>query len=328
MMRPLTALLFVAATAVPAAAQVVQERVDLSVVQRIRDEAMNHPKVDSVLQYIGDVIGPRLTYSPQIRQADDWVAGKLREYGFQNVVVEPWDSMTGRAWERVSYSGRILTPYVQPLHATPQAWSGSTRDARGRPATITCNVVRLEVRDTTDFAKYAGKIRGACVMYQTPPAAVPEFDPQPRRMTLDALFAPPEPPRERQRPQPADSARFAEFMRTRQIQMRMAAWLRTQGPSAILTPSGWQYNILRTGGHIDGTLARDSAYEPSVNLLVSLEHYGQMWRNTLRNVPVQLELNVQNRFPPSDGKGYNVLGDLPGTDKAGEYVILGGHIDS
>src|SRR5512142_2844365 len=156
MIRPLAAAVFLSALSLPAAAQVVQERVDLSVVQRIRDEAMNHPKVDSVLQYIGDVIGPRLTYSPQIRQADDWVAGKLREYGFQNVVVEPWDSMTGRAWERVSYSARILTPYVQPLHATPQAWSGSTRDARGRPATVTCNVVRLAITDTTDFAQYNG----------------------------------------------------------------------------------------------------------------------------------------------------------------------------
>jgi hypothetical protein len=325
MTRPLAAALFLAAVALPARAQVVQERVDLSVVQRIRDEAMNRSQADSVLLYMSDVIGPRLTGSPQILQANNWTAQKLREWGFQNAVVEPWDSLFGRAWERVSYAGRIMTPFVQPLNATPQAWSGSTRDARGRPAPITCTVMRLVINDSTDFAQYDGRVRGACVMWQAPPPALPEYEPSPRRLSLDNLFAPPAPPRER--PQP-NADQMAQFQRQRAIQGRLATWLRAQGAAVILSPSGWQYNILRTGGHLDGRLARDSVYEPSVNLLVSLEHYGQIWRNTLRGVPVQLELNVQNRFPDSDRRGYNTLGDLPGTDKANEFVILGGHIDS
>jgi hypothetical protein len=325
MTRPLAAALFLAAFALPARAQVVQERVDLSVVQRIRDEAMNRPQSDSLLLYMSDVIGPRLTGSPQILQANNWTAQKLREWGFQNAVVEPWDSLFGRAWERVSYAGRIMTPFVQPLNATPQAWSGSTRDARGRPAPITCTVMRLVINDSTDFAQYDGRVRGACVMWQAPPPALPEYEPSPRRLSLDNLFAPPAPPRER--PQP-NADQMAQFQRQRAIQGRLATWLRAQGAAVILSPSGWQYNILRTGGHLDGRLARDSVYEPSVNLLVSLEHYGQIWRNTLRGVPVQLELNVQNRFPDSDRRGYNTLGDLPGTDKANEFVILGGHIDS
>ena len=320
--RPLTAALFLAAFSVPAGAQVVQERVDLSVVERIRDEALNRSQADSVLLYMSDVIGPRLTGSPQILQAHNWTAQKLREWGFQNVVVEPWDSLFGRAWERVSYSGRILTPFVQPLNAMAQAWSGSTRDARGRPAPITCTVMRLQINDTTDFAQYSGRLRGACVMWQAPQQVQPEFEPAPRRLSLDNLFAPPAPPRDR--PQPN-----ADQQRQRAMQGSIAAWLRGQGVAVVLTPAGWQYNMLRPGAaHLDGRLARDSVYEPSVQLLVSLEHYGQIWRNTLRGVPVQLELNVQNRFPDSDRRAYNTLGDLPGTDRAEEYVILGGHIDS
>lgn len=328
MIRPLAVAAFLAAlavSAVPAAAQVVQERVDLSVVQRIRDEAFNRSQVDSILGYLSDVIGPRLTGSPQIKQANDWTAQKLRDYGLTNVVVEPWDSLFGRGWERVSYEGRILTPFVQPLIATPQAWSGSTRDARGRPATVTCNVMQLTINDTTDFAQYDGRIRGACVLWVAPPAAQPEFNRIPRRLALDSLFAPPPPPRERAQP---NAEQMAQFQRMRAIQSRTAAWLRTQGPAAILTPSGWQYNVLRTGGHLDGRLARDSVYEPSVQLLVSLEHYGQIWRNLTRGVAVRLELNVQNRFTDTDRHAYNTLGDLPGTDKANEFVMLGGHIDS
>lgn len=329
MTRPLAAALFLAAFAVPAAAQVVQERVDLSVVQRIRDEAFNRPQSDSLLLYLGDVIGPRLTGSPQLLQASNWTAQKMREWGFQNVVVEPWDSLFGRAWERVSYAGRILTPFVQPLHATPQAWSGSTRDARGRPGPVTCTVQRLVINDTTDFAQYAGRLRGACVMWQPAVQPRPEFEPAPRRLSLDNLFAPPAPPAAPRAGQPqASPDQLANMLRARTINQRMATFLREQGVAVILTPSGWQYNILRTGGHLDGRTARDSVYEPSVHLIVSLEHYGQIWRNTLRGVPVQLELNVQNRFPDSDRRAYNVLGDIPGTDKANEYVMIGGHIDS
>ena len=326
MTRPLAAALLLIAAAAPATAQIVQERVDLSVVQRIRDEALNRPQSDSLLLYMSDVIGPRLTGSPQILQANNWTAQKLREWGFQNVVVEPWDSLFGRAWERVSYSGRILTPFVQPLNAMAQAWSGSTRDSRGRPGPITCTVMRLQINDTTDFAQYNGRVRGGCVMWQAPTPVQPEFEPSPRRLSLDNLFAPPAPPRDR--PQP-NADQMAQFQRTRAMQGRMAAWLRAQGAAVILTPAGWQYSMLRpAAAHLDGRLARDSVYEPSVQLLVSLEHYGQIWRNTARGVPVQLELNVQNRFPDSDRRAYNTVGDLPGTDKANEYVILGGHIDS
>jgi carboxypeptidase Q len=323
--RPLATAVLLAALAAPVAAQVVQERVDLSVVQRIRDEAYNHPQVDSILGYLSDVIGPRVTGSPQVKQANDWTAQKLRDYGLTNVVVEPWDSLFGRGWERVTYAGRFVAPFVQPLIATPQVWSGSTRDARGRPATVTCNVMFLAIDDTTDFARYDGRIRGACVMWQVPPAAEPEWNFIPRRLALDSLFAPPPPPRERQQP---DAARMAQFQRMRAIQGRMAAWLRTQGPAAILTPSFRQYNMLNTGGHLDGRVARDSVYEPSVQLLVSLEHYGQMYRNIQRGVPVRLELNVQDRFVDTDRHAYNTLGDIPGTDKANEFVMLGGHIDS
>src|SRR5688572_15737574 len=101
----------------PAAhAQVAQERVDLEVVQRIRDEGLNRSQLEPMAQHLLDVIGPRLTGSPAMKQANEWTAAKMREWGLQNVVVEPWGTF-GRGWERFSYSGRILTPFVQPLDA-------------------------------------------------------------------------------------------------------------------------------------------------------------------------------------------------------------------
>jgi carboxypeptidase Q len=44
-------------------------------------------------------------------------------------------------------------------------------------------------------------------------------------------------------------------------------------------------------------------------------------------VPVTVELQVTNTFS-EDQPGFNVLADLPGTDKADEVVMLGAHFDS
>jgi carboxypeptidase Q len=41
------------------------------------------------LEYLSDMIGPRLTGSEKMRRANDWTAEKFREYGLSNVHLEP-----------------------------------------------------------------------------------------------------------------------------------------------------------------------------------------------------------------------------------------------
>ena len=43
---------------------------------------------------------------------------------------------------------------------------------------------------------------------------------------------------------------------------------------------------------------------------------------------MQLELNIVNRTYPEGTTQYNVVAEIPGTDKAAEVVMLGGHLDS
>ncbi len=58
------------------------------------------------------------------------------------------------------------------------------------------------------------------------------------------------------------------------------------------------------------------------------EQFGQIYRNVERGVPVTLEMDVKNEFFEDDLKAYNTLADLPGTDLADEYVMIGAHLDS
>jgi hypothetical protein len=56
-----------AVTVVPTAlpAQVAQESVDLAVVQRIREEGLERSQIPALARHLTEVIGPRLTGSPQ-----------------------------------------------------------------------------------------------------------------------------------------------------------------------------------------------------------------------------------------------------------------------
>jgi carboxypeptidase Q len=67
-------LALAASFSVSSGQQVVSESLDLSVAQKIRDEGMNHSKLDDLATYLTDVIGARLTNSPSSRKANDWAA--------------------------------------------------------------------------------------------------------------------------------------------------------------------------------------------------------------------------------------------------------------
>src|SRR3981081_3838728 len=58
---------------------------DAQILSEIRD----HSQVMENLEYLSDEIGPRLTGSPQLKQANDWTAAKFREYGLTNLKIDP-----------------------------------------------------------------------------------------------------------------------------------------------------------------------------------------------------------------------------------------------
>lgn len=314
------ALLVAPALAGAGTAQVVQERVDLSVVRRIRDEGLNRSKVGELAGYLTDVIGPRLTGSSSMRRANEWTAEQFKTWGLVNVTVEPW-GLFGRGWERVAFGGRILEPFVWPLQGSPLAWSGSTR------GTVAGPVVYFDARDTIDLAKYRGKLRGAFVMRDTLVPVAPEFDPLPLRTPLDRLldttpqqaqqFTPPTPEQQaRQRAQAALNRRLYDF-------------LRAERPAAVLTYSSRQYGIIRPGAGPYAVAVRfDTIPDPLPAIQLSQEQYFQIFRNVRRGVPVRLEANVQNRWLAQDPKAYNTLAEIPGSDLKDQVVMLGAHLDS
>ncbi|HLV79589.1 MAG TPA: hypothetical protein VKT32_04880, partial [Chthonomonadaceae bacterium] len=75
----------------------VPEKV-LAVDKTLISEERGSSEVLDNLEYLSDIIGPRLTGSENLRRANDWTAEKMRQYGLENVHLEPYT--IPRGWER------------------------------------------------------------------------------------------------------------------------------------------------------------------------------------------------------------------------------------
>jgi carboxypeptidase Q len=264
-------------------AQIVEERVDLGVFARIRDEGLNHSRIDSLAHHLTDVIGPRLTGSTGMKRANDWTAEQFRAWGLSNVAVEPWGQF-GRGWERVRFSARVVAPYVQSLRGIPSGWTGSTKGM------VSARVTPVK-GGVGELASKPGAYRGQIVMLNQPSYSVQNAH-APQRTPLDTLLDP-----------------------------------AVKAPSQPIEWDALLKQIRASQAHRDSVLLASSA-DPLPEIVLDQEQYNQLWRDAERGVPVTVELDVQNRFLTSDLQGYNSLGDIPGSDKRDEYVMIGAHLDS
>ncbi|HSG47764.1 MAG TPA: M28 family peptidase, partial [Longimicrobiales bacterium] len=303
----------------PAVAQIAREAVDLAVVQKIREEGLERSRIEEMARWLTEVNGPRLTGSPGMKLANEWTAEKFRSWGLTNVQVEPWGDF-GRGWANEAYAGRILTPFQQPLQGQPLAWTGSTQ------GTVRGQAMVVNAASMDDVEAYRGKLGGAILLMEEPQPTPPEFEHQDRRTPLEDLLE----------PQPAQAggaamseadrqAMMARMRAGREAQKALQALATEEGALAFLRISSRDHGVIR-GGSAGSRTAGDPEGLPHVAL--SREQYNQIWRNVSAGIPVELELNVRNRFYEEDLKAYNTLADLPGTDKADELVMLGAHLDS
>ena len=87
--------------ALPLSAQLpTPEKVDLDALYRIKDEGLQRSKVMEIESYLTDVYGPRLTGSPNMKEAGDWAMKTMKDWGLTNVHEEAWPF--GRGWQTSS----------------------------------------------------------------------------------------------------------------------------------------------------------------------------------------------------------------------------------
>ena len=134
------------------------EELDYAIMGKIREEGLNRSQMMDHISWLTDVYGPRLTGSPAIKQASEWVQGKFEEWGLANIHEEEFEF--GKGWSLVRFNANMVSPQVQPLIGYPHSWTSST------DGMVTADVVQVSIQSSDDFDEYRGKLGGKIVLTQ------------------------------------------------------------------------------------------------------------------------------------------------------------------
>ena len=291
---------------------------DPSMLNRIWLEGTNNSRVMEHLSWITDVFGPRIPGSPAYNKAAAWAAKRFTELGLAGAVVEPAGEF-GLGWSYEYVSVHMTAPSYMPIVAYPRPWTESTNGK------VTGSPVLAPIASKADLEKYKGKLKGAIVLLKDPRPVHPNFNAPAKRLDdkdireIEETPIPVKPPKRDGSDGPAGLKweELEEFFKTEEV-------------GCLVEPS--------SGNRSDFGTVKVDAYQgngkdhitrgQSPRIIVAAEQYDRICRILDLKVPVTLEIEVRTTIYDSDTQGYNVVADIPGTDKKDEFVMVGGHLDS
>ena len=300
-----------------------EEKVDLIVVNRIKTEAIENSQAMDHLFYLADVYGPRLNNSPGHRAAAEWTMKRLESYGLKNVHLEKWGGF-GQSWKLKRFAANLMEPQYAPLIGFPLAWTPGTA---GR---ITGEPMLAVIKAEADFEKFKGKLRDKVVMTMEPKQIAMLSEPLARRFTdeeLSARASTLDPSRNTFNLGPGGvNAPPVNREEAEKFRQKTNRFLKDEGALLVL-----QYGYNGDGGTVfaTGGGSRDPK-DPIPPPIVALtpEHYNRIARLIAHKIPVKLEFEIETEFLTDTTDSFNVIGEIPGTTKKDELVMLGGHLDS
>ncbi len=315
-------------------------------IDKIRDEGMNRSQVMQTLSYLTDVIGGRLTNSPNMKRANEWTRDTMTKWGMQNAKLEAWGPF-GRGWSLKGFSAQIVEPQVFPVIAYPKAWSPSTKGA------VTGEVVFFDAKSEADLEKYKGKLNGKIVLVSSPTREVKaDFGGMGTRRSDEDLkkmaeWAPGTVAAPQRQGQMTDEQRAAQ-QAGMLFNLKRWNFLLQEGVAVVVDSSSkGSGGTLFVGGATvvqdipadmstfnfrSGMRAYDKASEPKMipQMTMTIEDYNRLVRMIQLGTSPKMTVDIRVQYHDEDLMGYNTIAEIPGTDPAlkDEIVMLGGHLDS
>jgi carboxypeptidase Q len=180
----------------------------------------------------------------------------------------------------------------------------------------------------TFFASNKARVRGRIVLVGKAAVVPVNLNPPAKRATDEQMerrygpnaqpFAFPTPS-----PTPTPAPNAPKPLTNRQINEQVAVFLKNSGALVQVNDAGREFRQIRAFNN--STFDVDKV-PPTV--VMSNEDYGRITRILNDGTDVMLEFNIVNRVYPEGATSYNTIGEIRGTDKPDEVIMLGGHLDS
>ena len=335
------------------------------VLDKIKDEGMNRSQVMQTLGYLSDVIGPRLTASPGMKRGNDWTRDTLAKWGMQNAHLEAWGPF-GRGWTLKKFYAMVDGPTAFPMIAYPKAWSPGTDTLYVPPTVLMANpkkkgagvmppptttayaaqVVRFTATKEEELDQYKGKLRGKIVLVGPLRDIKAHFDAEGKRSDakelLDLADSPDPASVRRPAPTASPNPQVNNFLTAQQWNNRRMRFLSEEG-AAILIDAGrgdggtifvQQAAAVQPAPGPAGSPAPTPVrlYDKGATIPIQIsaagEHFNRLARMIDAGEKPTMTVDLAVQYQDDDLNGYNTVAEIPGTDKADEVVMLGGHLDS
>ena len=337
-----------------------QEKVDESSDAKMRSEELEHSQILQTLHMLTDRYGPRVTGTPNHEMAAKWAVAEMTKWGMKNGHLEPWD-FGHPGWLNETADGHIVAPVKQNLKFEVLAWTSSTNGI------VNGNVIQLEPPQgpmppaqpadaggragrgggggrggpqrlgplKTEMAQWIAankdKVNGKIVFVGKAAIVPVNFDPPAKRQADDVVkrqYDPANPNGGRggrggagggRGAAEPDPARYTAVEVNEQIDAMLVA------NRALLRVN----DAARGEGIIVAQQHR--GYDPATavpTVILRNDDYGRIERLVADGENVTLRFDIVNHIYPEGKTSYNAIAEIPGTDKADEIVMLGGHLDS
>ena len=351
------------------------EPVDTKVIDRIV-AAEKTSQVMDIATVLTNTHGPRLTNSPNIKAAGEYVRKKLVEWQLANVRLETFNF--GNGWTNERFSMKLASDPTVTFKAYSKPWTVGTNGP------VTAEVVE-GVRAQADLTSMKGKLRGKFIMLlPAPPASPVTATPPPIQRMTDAQLAslasaPPPQPAQPAQPaanpgtppaagQPAQArgalppgtpeapAQEAGFFSWVENALSAAPAQPTNArPATPAANTGMPSRAVVTRFYFDEGVAgliepgpvRNGAFfaitdtgetvpwkkDPTLTktppqIVLAEADYIKLLERVQKSSPVSLQVEIKNTYQNMETTSFNVVGEIKGTDKATELVVMGAHLDS
>jgi hypothetical protein len=323
------------------AATVAQQAIPAGINAAIRKEGMENSKIMNTMHYFTDLYGPRLTGSPNHVNAAKWAAEEMKRWGFDHTELEPWD-FGHPGWVNERNTGVMLSPVQDTLTYEVLAWTPSTKGAVAGnafhlvipqyPAAENPRVMQnpTQAELTAYFDSVRSAVGGKMVLVGKP-TVIDQSTPQTaKRLTDEFVKCRSDPTKtpadcatgpQQQRP-PRITAR-PNALSNQEVNDQLDKFLLDNGVLVRINESQLDRGLVRAFNNRTFDVTR---VVPTV--VMRNEDFGRIIRLLEHSTPVRLEFNLKSRIVPEGTTSYNVVGEIYGSDKKDEVIMLGGHLDS
>ena len=288
--------------------------VENPVVRRIWAIGNDSSQLPRLAQALFDSLGPRLTASPGMTAAQNWLIATYSSWG---ITARKEQYGTWRSWRRGPTHVDLVSPRVRSLEGTMLAWSPPT--PKGRPVRAPV-VILPDVADTAAFVAWLPQAKGKFVLVSfAQPTCRPDdsWEKWATQSTADSM-----------------KARRTAAQQAWQQRLQRTGYTGT-GTVAAVAPLSRRLEAAGVAGIIGSLWSQGwgvqkifQAYTDRAPVLdVACEDYGLLYRLADSKQAPVVEVTAESQAL-GEVPVFNVIGEMKGTQLPNEYVMLSAHFDS